>query len=227
MSDLKQLEALVVKFRDDRNWKQFHTPKDLALSLSLEAAELLELFQWKTEAQEAELLKNVPENFRDELADVLWVLLMLAHEANVDVMKELSRKLVKTAQRYPIEGVVSDLQGSVVDMPSLMREVVRVSDERGWSTRQTAKDLAMDIVAESSEVLELFLWQALDEQVAFMAQAPEPLRDELADVLHALLRLAHMANVDLVVELKRKIEKTAQKYPVEKAYGKSSKYTDL
>ncbi|MDQ0884890.1 MULTISPECIES: nucleotide pyrophosphohydrolase [Peribacillus] len=97
---MKQLQNKVIKFRDERGWQKYHTPKDLAISLSIEASELLENFQWKSD-QEA-IVKNM-ENIKDEMADVFIYLLMLSKELNVDLEKAVETKLQKNAGKYPIE----------------------------------------------------------------------------------------------------------------------------
>ncbi|HDR8129177.1 TPA: nucleotide pyrophosphohydrolase [Bacillus cereus] len=90
----------ILKFREDRNWKQFHNPKDLAISLSLEASELLENFQWKNSEEAME--KNF-ENIKDELADVLIYSILLADEINVDIEELILGKIEKNARKYPVE----------------------------------------------------------------------------------------------------------------------------
>ncbi|MGX7352098.1 nucleotide pyrophosphohydrolase [Enterococcus canis] len=85
------------QFRDERNWRPFHNEKDLALSLTLEAAELLELFQWKT-ADEA--IQNT-ERLKEELADVLIYAYMLADNLDFDIDEIIAEKLVKNAIKYP------------------------------------------------------------------------------------------------------------------------------
>ncbi|EJQ32363.1 hypothetical protein IEC_05375 [Bacillus toyonensis] len=90
----------VFKFRDDRNWKQFHNPKDLAISLSLEASELLENFQWKSSEEAVE--KNL-ENIKGELADVLIYSILLANQMDVDIEKLIINKLEKNEKKYPVE----------------------------------------------------------------------------------------------------------------------------
>lgn len=87
------------QFRDERDWRQFHNEKDLALSISLEAAELLELFQWKT-AKEA---VQQQERLKEELADVLIYAYLLADNLDFDIDQIIAEKLVKNAQKYPIE----------------------------------------------------------------------------------------------------------------------------
>jgi dCTP diphosphatase len=103
MSDLETLTKKVIEFRDQRNWKQFHKPKDTAISLLLEAAELLEHFQWKTEAEFKDHFKKNREAVEDELVDVLYWVLLMAHDLKVDLIKAQSRKMLKNAAKYPIK----------------------------------------------------------------------------------------------------------------------------
>lgn len=100
MDELKQLTEQIIKFRDDRDWQKFHNPKDLALSLSLEASELLELFQWKTCEEAVE--KNL-EKMKDELADVITYALLFANETGIDVVSAVQEKLKKNDEKYPVE----------------------------------------------------------------------------------------------------------------------------
>ncbi|MCQ6267581.1 nucleotide pyrophosphohydrolase [Fictibacillus sp. WQ 8-8] len=88
------------KFRDERNWGPHHNPKDLSLSISLEAAELLENFQWK-ESQEA-VDENL-EDIKDELADVIIYSLQLADRLDVDVNEIVRNKMEKNAVKYPVK----------------------------------------------------------------------------------------------------------------------------
>lgn len=96
-SDLAELTAAILKFRDERDWAQFHDAKNLALCLNVEAGELLELFLWKApeEADKARLA--------DELADVFYSALLLAHTAGLDVRKIVLAKLKKNAAKYPVK----------------------------------------------------------------------------------------------------------------------------
>ncbi|MDR4970578.1 nucleotide pyrophosphohydrolase [Bacillus toyonensis] len=90
----------ILTFRDDRDWKQFHNPKDLAISLSLEASELLENFQWKSSEDAIE--QNL-ENIKDELADVLIYSILLADQMNLDIEEVIQNKLEKNKRKYPVE----------------------------------------------------------------------------------------------------------------------------
>lgn len=100
VSFLKDLQQKIIAFRDARNWRQFHTPKDLAISLTLEAGELLENFQWKTseEAVQANF-----EHIKDELADVVIYALLLSHELGIDLEEAIINKMEKNEKKYPIE----------------------------------------------------------------------------------------------------------------------------
>jgi NTP pyrophosphatase (non-canonical NTP hydrolase) len=97
-----QEEALkmILDFRESRDWKQFHDLKNLALALNLEASEVLELFQW---TKDNNLQPGKEEQLKDELADVYHWLLLLAHDANIDLDKALIEKIKKNAEKYPIE----------------------------------------------------------------------------------------------------------------------------
>ena len=103
MSDIKKLQDKVIKFRDDRDWKQFHNPKDMVISLVLEATELLEHFQWKTKKEVELHLKEKKADVSDELADVLYWVLLISHDLDVDVVKEFERKMAINEAKYTVE----------------------------------------------------------------------------------------------------------------------------
>ena len=100
MSNLKSATAALVKFRDERNWQQFHNSKDLALALSIEAAELNELFLWKTK-EESENIDQ--EKLKEELADVFAYALLLAEKHKLDVSEIVLEKIKKNGEKYPVE----------------------------------------------------------------------------------------------------------------------------
>ena len=95
---MEKVMQKVLEFRDERNWGQYHNEKDLALSISLEANELLENFQWKD--SEAAVNDSI-ENIKEEMADVFIYLLQLADKLNVDLEEEALKKLKKNAIKYP------------------------------------------------------------------------------------------------------------------------------
>lgn len=93
-----RLEALA--FRRERDWEQFHKPKDLAISISLEAAELLELFQWSGPDTDVEGKRPQME---EELADIMVYCIFMAEGLGIDIPEAISRKLAKNAEKYPVE----------------------------------------------------------------------------------------------------------------------------
>ncbi len=90
----------VIKFRDDREWKKFHNPKDLAISLSLEASELLEIFQWSGSDTSSD---GKLEKIKEELADVLNYSILLADACNLDMDEIIRNKLVVNDKKYPVD----------------------------------------------------------------------------------------------------------------------------
>ena len=101
----EQLTAELLNFRDARDWAQFHSLRNLLVSLNLEAGELLELTQWKTDA-EIEALPDHPQSLQalqDECADVLLYLMLIAHKAGIDLPAAARAKLLKNAEKYPVE----------------------------------------------------------------------------------------------------------------------------
>lgn len=96
MDSLKELEEKITKFVSDRDWDQFHSPSNLAKSISIEANELLECFQWSDEIKDK-------KHVEDELADVINYCIQMAHVLNADIKEIVERKLEATAKKYPIE----------------------------------------------------------------------------------------------------------------------------
>jgi len=103
MSDISEITKRIIAFRDARDWKQFHNPKDLALSLVLEAAEVMEHFQWKNPKEIEEYLKTNKADIADELADTLYWILLMGSDLDIDVMKALENKIKKNEAKYPVE----------------------------------------------------------------------------------------------------------------------------
>jgi NTP pyrophosphatase (non-canonical NTP hydrolase) len=96
-TDIETLTNAIVNFRDARNWRQYHNPKDLAICLNVEAAELLEIFLWKT-PEEAKI-----DSIKEELADVIYSAFLLAHECNLNIPEIVMDKLKKNELKYPVD----------------------------------------------------------------------------------------------------------------------------
>jgi NTP pyrophosphatase (non-canonical NTP hydrolase) len=102
-TDMAELFKKILKFRDDRDWAQYHDPKNLSQAISIEAAELQEIFLWKTVAESRHLPAAKVDQIKEELADVFIFMAYLCAEFNIDLLAEVEKKLEKNARRYPIE----------------------------------------------------------------------------------------------------------------------------
>lgn len=103
MSDIKKLTNKIKKFRDDRDWMQFHNHKDMAISLVLEANEVLEHFQWKNQKEIEIYARENKEEIGEELADVAKYLFELSDNLDVDLAKAIESKMKKDDLKYPID----------------------------------------------------------------------------------------------------------------------------
>ena len=103
MGEVQQITDKIKKFRDDRDWMQFHDPKNMAVSIILEASELLEHFQWKTIEEVEEYSKQNHEEIRDEIADIALYLFELADNLGINLIDAMDKKLRKNEIKYPIE----------------------------------------------------------------------------------------------------------------------------
>ena len=92
---MKDIIDKLIKFRDDRNWKQFHTPENIAKSIVLESAELLENFQWKNDSADI-------DNIKDELADIMTYCLYMCETYGLDMKTIINEKIIKNEKKYPV-----------------------------------------------------------------------------------------------------------------------------
>lgn len=102
MGELQDLQARVVAFCEERDWQQFHNPKDLAISLLLEAGEVLEHFQWRSPQEIVQYTKGHKGEIADELADVLSWILLMAHYLNIDLNQAVTEKMTQNQAKYPV-----------------------------------------------------------------------------------------------------------------------------
>lgn len=94
---------MIRKFCDDRDWDQFHNPKDLSISLALEAAEVLEHFQWKNDSEMSTHAREKKSEVGEELADVLYWTLLLANKLDINLVEAFEQKMKKNEAKYPVE----------------------------------------------------------------------------------------------------------------------------
>jgi NTP pyrophosphatase (non-canonical NTP hydrolase) len=97
---MKKIRQTILNFQDERNWKPYHNEKDLAISISLEANELLENFQWKSSE---EAVRDSKQNIKEEMADILIFLVQLADKLEIDLEEEVLEKMKKNALKYPVQ----------------------------------------------------------------------------------------------------------------------------
>ncbi len=103
MVDLAAIQNKIIAFRNERDWEQFHDPKNLAEALSIEAGELLENFLWKTTEQSRKLSPEELKNVKEEMADIFIFLSYLSEEYKIDLLKEVESKIAHNAAKYPVE----------------------------------------------------------------------------------------------------------------------------
>lgn len=101
---IKELQVLAAQFVQERNWRQFHGAKNISMNIAVEAAELMELFVWKSSKREiADVIQEHQQAIEHELADILFSLLLFADEYNIDLAQSFIQKLKHNAQKYPVE----------------------------------------------------------------------------------------------------------------------------
>lgn len=103
MAKINELTKRIIAFRKARDWEQFHNPKDVSLSLVLEATEVMEHFQWKSKEEIEKYVVEAKGEIGEELADVLYWVLLMSHDLKIDVLDALDKKIKKNEAKYPIE----------------------------------------------------------------------------------------------------------------------------
>jgi len=100
--DIKNLQKKVISFRDKRDWKQFHNPKDVSLSMVLEAGEVMEHFQWKNPEEMEKHIKEHKAEIGEELADVFYWVLLMSYDLKIDLAQALIKKITTNEKKYPV-----------------------------------------------------------------------------------------------------------------------------
>ena len=103
MSEINKITKKIIQFRDERDWMQFHDPKNMAVSIILEASELLEHFQWKTKEEVEKYVMQNKSEIKDEIADIALYLFELADNLGISLSGAMEEKLKKNAMKYPVE----------------------------------------------------------------------------------------------------------------------------
>lgn len=105
MQNIDELIKKIIAFRNARDWKQFHNPKDVSLSLVLEAGEVMEHFQWKNKEEIKNYIKTNKNAVGEELADVLYWVLLMSHDLKIDILDALDKKIKRNEDKYPVKKV--------------------------------------------------------------------------------------------------------------------------
>lgn len=100
---MQQLKDIADKFIEERDWKQYHSPKNLSMDISIEANELMEKFVWLTTQESVEEINKNRQEISDELADIFWGILCFANVTGIDLSEAFTNKVATTAQKYPVE----------------------------------------------------------------------------------------------------------------------------
>lgn len=103
MDKYKEIIEKIKEFRDKRDWKQYHDPKNMAISIMIEGAELLEHFQWKSKEETEKYLDSHKEDVSDEMADIAMYLFGMADDLGIDLLAAMENKLRKNEEKYPVE----------------------------------------------------------------------------------------------------------------------------
>ena len=98
--NLKKIKQKINQFVKDRDWDQFHSPKNLAMALSVEVSELVEIFQW---LKDSDIKKVDKQKLADELADIFFYLVRISQKMNIDIEKSFYKKMIKNVKKYPIK----------------------------------------------------------------------------------------------------------------------------
>ena len=101
--DLEKIKKIIRKFSSDRNWDKFHTPKNLSMALSVEASELVEIFQWLSQEESKNINSKDIQYVKDEVADILIYLIRIADKLDIDLEEAILEKIEKNNKKYPID----------------------------------------------------------------------------------------------------------------------------
>lgn len=103
--EINKIKNILKKFSEDRDWEQFHSPKNLSMALSVEASELVEIFQWLTEEQSYNLNNSKKQHAEEEVADIAIYLLRICTKLDIDLEDAIIKKMKKNEEKYPVEKV--------------------------------------------------------------------------------------------------------------------------
>lgn len=213
----KHLQKSIVKFRNDRDWEKFHLPKNMIISLWVEVGELAEHFQYLDDEKILISLKENRIDVADELVDVLWWVLLIAHDFGLDLGIEFSRKMLKNSKKdekkkySEVALKIPSAVDSLSEMQSFIREFRKL---RNWDNDSHPRDLLLKMFEEVGELAEHVQWKKGDELREYIEENRLLIADEVVDVLICTLLLFNYLDYDIQLEFDRKMGKNAEKYPL-------------
>lgn len=217
MDSIKDLQQQVVTFRNQRNWQEYDLPKNLIISLWVEIGELAEHFQYWSDQEILEKIAVKREEVADELIDVLWWILLIAHEFKIDLSQEFLRKMHKNIRSDKKKGY----QKVKLSMPTEIESFAQMSEliqqfrqQRNWGSNDHPRDILLKMFEEMGELAEHFQWKSLAQIETYLNSSKEDVADELVDVLICDLLLFSHLKYNLGVEFVRKLAKNQIKYPL-------------
>jgi NTP pyrophosphatase (non-canonical NTP hydrolase) len=218
MPHYTDLQKAILKFRDDRDWKKFHLPKNMVIGLWVEVGELAEHFQYRSDEGVITQLKERRKDVAGELVDVLFWTLLIGHDFNLDLGIEFSRKmkknLKKDEQKKYLE-VTLDIPDSIESLSEMQKIIHGFREARGWNKKSHPRDLLLKMFEEVGELAEHVQWKSGDELDKHIAENKVAIADEVVDILICILLLFKHLDYDIQLEFERKMEKNAKKYPID------------
>lgn len=218
MPDYQKLQKIIVKFRDERSWDKYHLPKNMIVSLWVEVGELAEHFQyWDDDKILVHLQKN-REAVADELVDVLWWTLLIAHDFELDLGADFRRKMLKNSKKddkkkyAEVDLKIPNSINSLSKMQSVIDEFRKL---RGWDKAIHPRDLLLKMFEEVGELAEHVQWKSGEKLKSYLRENKEAVADEVVDILIVILLLFHYLDYDIQIEFDRKMKKNGEKYPLE------------
>jgi len=240
---LEDLRSKQIHFIKERNWEQFHPPRNVLIAMVGEVGELAEIFQWKGEVTEGlpEFSEAERKHVGEELSDVLLYLLDLSHQCKIDLPYHVQKKIfsdkVKRLNPHNSENLDNSSEQPLKDdAPFSFSSSSTFEDLRkkwieliknGTQVR-SPRNILLALVCEVGKLSEIFQWKGevshgLPE---LTGKECDTVADKISHVLLYLLELSYRCHIDLPTVAQDKMTANAQKYSVEKSYGKANKYTD-
>jgi NTP pyrophosphatase (non-canonical NTP hydrolase) len=211
------LQKQALDFREERNWAKWHHAKTLGLGLFVEAGELAEHFLYH---RDHELLKHLQTHISEvseELADVLYWLIIIAHESGFGLDEAFLHKMNKNLaadKDKNYTAVTMELPNKVESLAQMTTIIQEFRTQRGWGNNLEPRDLIYKLIEEIGEISEYFQWKHEDQLRDYLVAKRLQLSEEVADSLICVLLLALSLDIDLEVVFAEKIAKNREKYPV-------------